>query len=210
VTVVTVHGQICDHMGLACQYVGLEMRHWQMRPEEFRTTQPRSKLTIGHGSAPTGPVIAIARYHDGIWITATTTDTSLLTAPPLYLSAETTSTRDHRDVVVERVAIVRQPAQTCLRPIALFAGDPTLPEHRAMWRLQGDTKERIERAGTTWRKARYKDGPLIVFDKAADEHRQRMERRPPDYELYPTNRESPRSDGGLEHSPWRGKILRVS
>ena len=79
---------------------------------------------------------------------------------PLYLSPESDSRRDGSDLVVNAVAVCRDPAQICLEPVLVLDGGL---ERRRDWRLSGRHAAIAERAATIVKRRKYGD-PLVVVD----------------------------------------------
>jgi hypothetical protein len=135
-------------------------------PPPSSTHLTRSRLHDGRNVV--GRLVALEHGPDGVWACFVSDEFSLLrdAAIPWYLSGEVAWRGDDvnaHDAELRSVALVRQSASTGIRPTEILIGDLTRRYDRQRWRLEGLTRERIERAAEQLEHRR-PDDPITVYE----------------------------------------------
>jgi len=160
----TIHGQVVDRCGFNRQ-VDLHGRSkaWVNLPQEFRRRQSRSTVNVGHDRGwVVGRLLDLSRCESGLWAVCEIDRTPpiLFGSAPVYLSAETTASRDgvdHRDIELTGLGLVTSTASVSLSPVDVYDGDLAC---RGSWHVPTHVRARLDRAA----EQRRGTGQLLITD----------------------------------------------
>lgn len=150
-------------------------------PESFRQRQYAVSLDLRHDrAAVVGRLVALEHDGAGLWATFTSSELQLLRnlTEAWYLSAEVGwrgTDADATDIQLRSVALVREPAATCIRPVEILIGALGSTLDRQRWRVDSATRDRLERAAEVLTHRRSPSDPVHVSDRTPE--RERLLRR---------------------------------
>lgn len=181
----TVFGVLADELGHATTTVleqgrtrpELRRKVWANPAAEFRHVQA-PQIPIDHGG-PVGELLHLERRHGNLWAVGHVHDSVIPAAfaringetigvpHPLFWSPATRSTLDHRDIVLDSVALTTATARVYAKPVTILPGNLNyMREPPSRWKLQPAERELLTRACATLRARRETrwDDPLVIDD----------------------------------------------
>src|SRR5262245_26988911 len=183
----TLAGRVADPLGHAWMRELVQGPHrpelrfntWSIPPSEYRTVQaPRIGVDYCHDGDEFGEVIHLERSDGrGLWAVAVVPDTirpalavkvgeETRSVPvPLFFSAKTASTQDHRDIQLVSLGLTPSPAQVNAQPVRFLDGDITAYGGvHSRWNLPlGYERDLLGRANDA-RTARHAHEPVVIHD----------------------------------------------